>query len=154
MYNLIKRDHNNSLLPMRSLQRQIDNLFSDFFDGVTPSMNSGMGKTFAPRVNISEDEKSYHIEAELAGLKKEDIKLQCDENNTLSIRAQRKEENKEDKKNYHRVERFSGTFYRSFQLPENVDRENIKAEMQDGVLHIDLQKTAKSSAKTTEIKIS
>lgn len=154
MFNLTKRDQDkNDALPIRSLQRQIDSLFDGFFDDSLPS-TSGLGRTFQPRVNISEDEKFYYIEAELAGVKKEDVKVHYDENNTLSISAKKGEEHKEDKRNYHRVECFSGSFYRSFQLMENIDRDNIKAQMKEGILTITLQKTAKPNSQSKEIEIS
>ena len=155
MFDLVKKDQKNN--EISSLQRKIDNLFDNFFDSSLVNQkwaNSSLARTFQPRVNISEDEKSYYIEAELAGVKKEDIKLRYDENNTLSISAEKKESQEENKKNYHRIEHFSGSFYRSFQLPENIDRDSIEAKMKDGVLTITLQKTEKNDYKAKEISIS
>lgn len=142
MTNLIKRDSDQSC----SLDNFFDNRPSDLF-------NSYLGKTFHPRVNISEDDKFYYVDAEMSGVKKSDIKVQFHENGTLAISAQKQEACNDNKRNYHLVECFNGSFYRSFQLPENVDRNNIKAEMNDGVLKITLQKTTKKDSKTTEIRI-
>ena len=150
MTNLMKRDRDNS---DQSCSRQLDNSFDNFFDNRSVDFFNSLGKTFQPRVNISEDEKFYYVDAEMSGVKKPDIKVQYHENGTLSISAQKQEGCSSDKRNYHLVECFNGSFYRSFQLPENVDRNNIKAEMTDGVLKITLQKTAKRDSRTTEIRI-
>lgn len=115
----------------------IDRVFDDVFRDVVPSFNSGFNPSM--RVDIAEDEKNIYIEAELAGLKKEDVKISV-EDNVLIIRGERKQENEEKKKNYHRVERVFGSFSRAFTLGENVDKENIEAKYEDGVLHLTLPK--------------
>ncbi|WP_196138979.1 Hsp20/alpha crystallin family protein [Aliikangiella sp. G2MR2-5] len=90
-----------------------------------------------PRVDITENEEAFVIKAELAGVPKDDIKVSLD-NNILSISGERKSEI-EDKK-HHRIERFYGSFSRSFSLPENVNANAIKAENRDGVLILSLPK--------------
>jgi HSP20 family protein len=116
----------------------IDRVFDDVFRDVMPSFNTGFNPN-AMRVNIAEDEKNIYIEAELAGLKKEDVKVTI-EDGVLTIRGERKQETEEKKKNYHRVERVFGSFSRSFTLGENVDKDNIDAKYEDGVLHLTLPK--------------
>lgn len=116
----------------------IDRVFDDVFRDTISSFNTGFNPN-AIRVNIAEDEKNIYIEAELAGLKKEDVKVSI-EDNVLMIRGERKQENEEKKKNYHRVERVYGSFSRAFTLGENVDKENIEAKYEDGVLHLTLPK--------------
>lgn len=155
---LTKKQGANDLLPIRSLQNQVENLFNNFFDDSDekfPAKNWGLSnisKNFQPKVNISETEKSYNIEAALNGLKKEDVKIEC-KDNILAISANKEEEKKEENTNYHRVEYYSGSFYRSFQLPNNVDQNNIDAEMNDGILKITLPKTEKTTSKSTKINI-
>lgn len=154
MSNLLKKE-NYQTPSLQSLQKQVDGLFSNFlrdFDVSFPS-TSGLVKTFQPRVNIAEDEKAYYVDAELAGVKKEDIKLEYHDDKTLTISAEKKEENREEKKNYHRVESSYGSFFRSFLLPDNVDTKSINAEMKDGVLKVVLPKTTKPEAKANQISI-
>ncbi len=116
----------------------IDRVFDDVFRDVMPSFNTGFNPN-AMRVDISEDEKNIYIEAELAGLKKEDVKVTI-EDGVLTIRGERKQESEEKKKNYHRVERVYGSFSRAFTLGENIDKDNIEAKYEDGVLHLTLPK--------------
>jgi HSP20 family protein len=116
----------------------IDRVFDDVFRDVMPSFNTGFNPN-AMRVDISEDEKNIYIEAELPGMKKEDVKVTV-EDGVLMIRGERKQETEEKKKNYHRVERVYGSFSRAFTLGENIDKDNIEAKYEDGVLHLTLPK--------------
>lgn len=116
----------------------IDRVFDDVFRDVMPTFNTAFNPN-AMRVDISEDERNIYIEAEMAGLKKEDVKVSI-EDNVLTIRGERKQENEEKKKNYHRVERVYGSFSRAFTLGENIDKDNIEAKYEDGVLYLTLPK--------------
>jgi len=116
----------------------IDRVFDDVFRDVMPSSNTGFNPN-AMRVDISEDDKNIYIEAELPGMKKEDVKVTI-EDGVLMIRGERKQETEEKKKNYHRVERVYGSFSRAFTLGENVDKDSIEAKYENGVLHLTLPK--------------
>ncbi len=116
----------------------IDRVFDDVFRDVMPSFNTGFNPN-AMRVDISEDEKNIYIEAELPGMKKEDVKVTV-EDGVLMIRGERKQETEEKKKNYHRVERVYGSFSRAFTLGENIDKDNIDAKYENGVLQLTLPK--------------
>jgi HSP20 family protein len=116
----------------------IDRVFDDVFRDVMPSSNTGFNPN-AMRVDISEDDKNIYIEAELPGMKKEDVKVTI-EDGVLMIRGERKQETEEKKKNYHRVERVYGSFSRAFALGENIDKDKIEAKYEDGVLHLTLPK--------------
>ncbi|MBM3163431.1 MAG: Hsp20/alpha crystallin family protein [Chlorobi bacterium] len=122
-------------------------LFDDIWSG------SQMPATNAPafKVDISEDDTAFHIDAELAGLSKEQIALNI-EDDMLTIKAERKQESEEKKKDYHRIERTYGSFSRSFNLGEMIDQENISADFDNGVLHVTLPK-AQPVRKTKEISI-
>ena len=88
-----------------------------------------------PLHDIIETDKEYVVELALAGVKKEDIKLNL-EDNVLSISAERKEsENK-----YNRKQTFYGKYEKSFTLPESVDKENIQASFEDGILKLGIPK--------------
>jgi HSP20 family protein len=115
---------------------------------------SGSQQPSAPafKVDISEDETGFHIDAELAGIAKENITLNIDDD-VLTIKAERKLETEESKKNYHRIERSSGSFSRSFNLGEVIDQEGICADFKNGILHVTLPK-ATAVKKKKEISIS
>ncbi|ACF13730.1 heat shock protein Hsp20 [Chloroherpeton thalassium ATCC 35110] len=121
--------------PFDKINRLFDDVFTSGGSGamVAPELNGAF------RVDISEDEAALYIDAELPGVKKEQISLAVDEN-VLTIKAERKHESEEKKKNYHRVERIYGSFARSFALADNIDRENIDATYDNGILHLKLPK--------------
>jgi HSP20 family protein len=102
---------------------------------------SGTQQPSAPafKVDISEDGTGFHIDAELPGIAKESISLNI-EDDVLTIKAERKVETEESKKNYHRIERSSGSFSRSFNVGELIDQEGITADFNNGVLHVTLPK--------------
>lgn len=102
---------------------------------------SGTQQPSAPafKVDISEDGTGFHIDAELPGIAKESVSLNI-EDDVLTIKAERKVETEESKKNYHRIERSSGSFSRSFNLGELIDQEGITADFTNGVLHVTLPK--------------
>ncbi|MFO7761410.1 MAG: Hsp20/alpha crystallin family protein [Thermodesulfobacteriota bacterium] len=108
--------------------------------------------TWSPRLDVSETDKTVEIEADLPGMKKEDIKVSM-ENNILTIQGERKEEEKKEDKQYHYVERTTGSFYRSFQVPAEIDEDKIEATFKDGVLHLSLPKTEEAKKKVSNIQI-
>ncbi len=120
-------------------------LFDDIWEGAQ------LPSTPAFKVDISEDEDAFHIEAEMSGVKKADISLGVEED-VLTIKGERKQESEEQKKDYHRIERTHGSFSRSFNLGEMIDQEKIEASFEEGVLHVTLPK-AQQIRKTTEISI-
>jgi HSP20 family protein len=107
--------------------------------------------TWLPPVDIAEDEDRITLTAELPGFKEDQIQIQM-EGGVLTLRGDRKFEEEKEGRNFHRVERSYGQFVRSFTLPNNVDREQIKASFSDGLLHIELPK--REEAKPRQIKIS
>ena len=108
-------------------------LFDDIWSGAQ------MPSVPAFKVDISEDDAAFYIEAELPGITKENVTLNI-EDDVLTITAERKLETEEAKKNYHRVERSSGNFSRSFNLGETIDQENVNADFTNGILHVTLPK--------------
>lgn len=112
-------------------------LFENVFSETMTPLFSSMAPSF--RVDVSEDENSIFIDADMPGLKKEDVKISMDED-VLTICAERTHEEEEKKKDYHRIERSYGSMSRSFTVGENVDADNIDAGYDNGVLHIVLPK--------------
>ncbi len=103
-----------------------------------------------PRMDVSENEQSYMVKAEIPGVKKEDIKVNID-GNQVSISAQTVQETEQKQENMLMRERSMGQFYRSFTLPQTVDDSQAKAEYHDGILELTLPKKAGGSAKTLQI---
>jgi len=109
---------------------------------------------FVPTVNTREDENAYVVEVDLPGVKKEDIKVNIDqEKRTLTVSGERKFKNEVKKEDYYKIESSYGKFLRTFSLPENVDAENIDAKTEDGVLHITLPKVKKEEKEVKEIPV-
>ncbi len=103
-----------------------------------------------PSVDISENENAFVLKAELPGVSREDINIDIN-NKTLTLKGEKKFEEKTEKENYVRVERSYGSFSRTFTLSDKVDTENVKASYKDGVLEVTLPK--KEEAKPREIKV-
>jgi HSP20 family protein len=110
-------------------------------------MTSG---AFIPPVDIYENENSLSLRFEVPGMREDDLDIRL-ENNTLTVRGERKFEQEEKEENFHRIERRYGSFSRSFTLPNTVDSETVKADYKDGILTIELAKRAE--AKPKQIKV-
>jgi HSP20 family protein len=136
-----------SLYPVRdrALQNRVSSFFEDFAGENTPAS----GK-FVPAVDIYDDGEKVVLTLEIPGVKEEDVDIRV-ENQTLSVRGERKFEVEDKKEHYQRVERHFGSFYRSFTLPTSVDTDTIAATYNAGVLKVELKK--KASAQPRQIKI-
>ena len=112
----------------------------------------------APAINVLENEKSYDLEVAAPGMTKEDFKVTLDENGDLVINMEKKQENNEDKKNGHYLRReFSYSKYQqTMLLPDDADREKINAQVENGVLKVNIPKIVKvqpnEAHKVIEIK--
>jgi HSP20 family protein len=135
-----------------SLQERMNRLFDDSFRGARGSDEDwALGGSWAPAVDIYEQDGNIVLKAELPGIDPKDVDVRV-ENNTLTLRGERKHDQEVKRENYHRVERTYGSFTRSFTLPNVVDTNNIKAEYRDGVLRMTLPK--REEAKPKQISIS
>jgi HSP20 family protein len=108
-------------------------------------------RLIAPVVDVCEDENHLEISAELPGLKKEDVKIQI-ENNILTISGEKRLEKEKSEKDFHRLERRYGSFYRAISLPNGVASDAAEAEFKDGVLHVRLPKREDVKPRTLKIK--
>src|SRR6266508_6826709 len=107
---------------------------------------------WTPLADIAEDEKEYLIKAELPELRKEDVKVTV-ENGVLTISGERKFENEEKNKKYHRVERGYGSFVRTLALPDDADADKVKAAFKQGILEVHLPKNEKAKPKQIEVNV-
>ena len=108
---------------------------------------------WAPLVDISEDDHEYRIKVELPEVKKEHVKVTAEEG-TLTIMGERKFEQEEKGRKYHRVERAYGSFGRSFSLPADASPAKVSAEFKDGVLTVHLIKDERAKPQHVEVKVS
>jgi HSP20 family protein len=106
--------------------------------------------SFAPPVDIYEDEHNVTLKMEVPGINEKDIDVRID-NNTLTVHGERKIEKEEKEENFRRIERQYGAFTRSFTLPSSVDTGQVSAHYDKGVLSIKLAK--KAEAKPKQIKV-
>lgn len=107
---------------------------------------------WSPRVDIAETDEAFVIKAEIPEVNKEDVKVTVD-NGVLTIQGERKQEKEEKGKKFHRVERYYGSFTRSFTLPDNVDETKIKASFKDGMLNLQIHKSEKVKPKVIQVKV-
>ncbi len=141
-----------------SMFEEMDNYFDKFFRHPFSLMARSTWPDFSfpdldevsPSVDIFEEKREIVIKAEMPGIKKEDVNVSITEN-TVTISGEKKQEEKVEKKDYHRFERSYGSFCRRFRLPENVNSDKIKASFKDGVLEVRLPKTKESKQKQITI---
>jgi len=113
---------------------EMNRLHDHFFGG------RGLAKQpFRVAVDIREEDDAFYVDAEVPGVAAEDVKVDV-EKNVLTISGERKAEKDEAEGSYRRVERYYGTFSRSFTLPETVNADSIHADLRDGVLTLRLPK--------------
>src|SRR5690606_13390520 len=119
------------------MQDRINRIFGDVYTRRFTDDVMQRGE-WIPAVDIYENnDQEIVLRAELPGIAKEDIDLRV-ENNTLSLKGERKREQEIKDDQYHRIERSHGTFSRSFSLPSRVDTDKVRADFKDGVLTITL----------------
>ncbi len=133
--------------------RELRNLEHRFLENYSKGAVQEDGlSTFAPNVNTREGEFAYHLDIDLPGVKKEDIKVDI-KDGRLTISGERNFKDEVKEEDYYRVETSFGKFTRSFDLPENIDLENIEASSENGVLEVVIPKLEKvDDVKTITIK--
>lgn len=136
--------------PLRELEN-FNNRLQKFF-GEFPA-NVDLGISFSPRVDVFADDKNFFLEAELPGMKKNEIKISL-QDNILTISGEKKKSGEDNDKNeYFRNERIFGKFSRSFTLPKDIDPDSIGAVFEDGILKISIGKKGTGSVKEKNIEI-
>ncbi len=130
-----------------TLQEQLNRVFGDMLERAGNESNL---TPWAPAVDIFETEHELVVQADLPDVNPQDLDIRV-ENNILTIRGERKFENKVNEENYLRVERAYGSFSRSFSLANSVKSDAIKADYQNGVLTLSIPK--REEAKPKQIKV-
>ncbi len=149
MFGLTHYNRRNNGLARKNNFWDLGNVFEDFFNG---SFLPGFYSVGNPiKADIRETEKEYIIDAEMPGIKKEDIKLEL-RDDTLTIAVEQNEEVREDTENYIRRERRYGSFSRSFYV-ENIKQDEVTAKYDNGILTIKIPKDHNKKSKGNRIEI-
>jgi len=158
-YNKDKKNR-YSTRSLSVLHDEVDRLFDDFFSGSGLSSSfsrSGMleeitGSVLKPRLDIGATDKEYTVSLEIPGVSEKDVNLEL-VHDTLIIRGEKKQKREEKKKNFYRLERSYGSFQRTLSLPEDANRDNIKADFKNGVLNITIPRMEIPETIAKQIKI-
>lgn len=138
--------------PLSPLRREMDRLFEDFFGDWDLDPFKGFHRAETPKVDVAETEKEVKITADLPGIDPKDVDISMS-GNVLAIRGERREEKEDKGKDYHRVERWSGSFHRAITMPCEVNVDKVEATFKKGVLTVTLPKTAKAKRKGITVKV-
>lgn len=132
------------------LEKEFNRFLESSFE-LLPERVSKEG-TWLPSLDISEDKENIVIKVDLPGVKQNDIDISI-HGNILTIKGERKREEESKDRNYHRIERFFGSFVRSLSLPQYVDTNKVKASYKDGVLEITIPKTEEAKPKQIKVEV-
>ncbi len=132
-----------------SLRREMDRMWEDFFGR---GEREATGMTWTPDVDISETKDEYLVSVEAPGMTKDEVKISL-QDNVLTIKGEKKQEEVKEGTNYHRTERVWGAFQRSFTLPAAVESGKVNAVYKDGVLKIALPKAEEAKTKEIQVKV-
>ena len=130
----------------------------EMINRMVPALTRWRGETngeetaWAPTADISETDKEYLVRAELPGVKREDVKVTV-EDGMLTLSGERKREREEKTERFHRVERYAGSFSRTFYLPDSADLNSVRAESKDGTLTVHIPKIPSAATKCIEVKV-
>jgi HSP20 family protein len=134
---------------LTGMQQEMNRLFDEFFGERQTEMAEC---SWTPMVDVSETETEIRVRAELPGLNQDNIAINLQEN-VLTLTGEKKQEQKEEQENFHRVERCYGSFTRSFTLPTAVKNDTVQATFKNGVLLITLPKAEEAKPKKIAINI-
>lgn len=140
----------NPFRELRTMQDQMNRMLDMAWNReFGEELKEGM---WQPPVDIYEDENSVVIKAEIPDVDQKDIDIKI-ENNTLTIRGERKHASDVKKENYYRVERYFGQFQRSFSLPNNINQDKVQADCDKGILTITLPKSTAAKPKQISVAV-
>lgn len=134
---------------MSTLREKMNRLFEDAFTGRAEDKEI-VSSSWAPAVDIYENENELVLTAEIPGIDEKDIEIKI-EDNTLTLKGERKFEKETKEENYHRIERSYGSFFRAFTLPHSIDTDKVQAVHENGVLKITMPKRQELKPKTVQI---
>jgi HSP20 family protein len=148
MVVITRRESTPNLFGLQRLNRILDEAFAGL-----PFPEQGgniLTASWVPATDVSEDANSIQITMELAGVNPEDVRISL-ENNVLTIRGEKRQEDEENDERVHRIERIYGMFERTFVLPNTMDPDRIEAQYENGVLTVSIPKAER--ARPREIQV-
>ena len=154
MFELTARRLENPVVQLRELSNRLSRLF----EGDAPRWRFGdvggtLTSAWVPPCDVFEDRDAIRIVAEIPGVKSKDVEISL-ENNLLTIRGEKKQENRDESGQVHRYERTYGVFERTFALPSTVNVDKIEARYDDGVLTVTLPKVEQAHPRQIKVKAS
>lgn len=135
------------LIPLR---KEIDNLFKRFMG--EGSIAEALGEGWMPSVDVSETDEGFFIKAEIPGLEAGDIDVSI-QGDRLTIKGEKKKEEEKSGEHFHSVERYYGSFQRSFALPASAQTEKTDASFEKGILKISIPKSEEAKTKTIKVEV-
>ncbi len=126
--------------------------FTSLNDELNRLFGSQVSESWTPVVDVYEDKESFVVQAELPGLKREDIEVSLHDG-TLTISGERKAEQRSEETEVYRSERYVGRFQRALVLPTTVAADKVKAGYTDGVLTVTLPKTEEAKPKKIDVSV-
>jgi len=130
----------------------LQNRFNTLFRDLNESEGTPTTTSFVPAVDVYEDEKKVVLKLEVPGIEEKDLDVSL-ENNTLTVKGERKFEKEDKEESFHRIERRYGSFYRAFSLPTTVDTESVAASYNAGVLKLELKKKPEAQPKQIKVNV-
>jgi len=131
-----------------SLQNRVNSLFRNMNEEDLPLTTA----SFVPAVDIYEDTDKLVLKLEVPGIDEKDLDVRV-EDNTLTVKGERKFEAEEKEQNFHRIERSYGSFFRAFTLPSTVETDKVQANYNAGVLKLELKKKPEAQPKQIKINV-
>lgn len=148
----IELSNRNGVGPFEDFSHDMERMFDSLLGRTVGTMLRTNGsEKYIPSLDVSETNEAFEVLLDLPGVKPEDVKVEMHEGKLL-VSGQRSFVKETPDKNYHRIERSSGSFYRAVSLPTDVNVDQIDAKYEHGVLHITLPKVAKQQPKKIEIR--
>ncbi len=142
----------NGLGPFEDLSQDMERVFDSLLGRTVGTMlRNGNNDKYVPSLDVSETKDAYLVHVDLPGVNPSDVKVEMHDGK-LTISGKRVSKTEEKDRNYHRIERSSGTFFRALSVDGEVDVDHIEAGYEHGVLNITLPKVAKQQPKKIEIK--
>jgi HSP20 family protein len=140
-----------SVTPFEGFRQEMEQMMHRFFGEPYRGNGGATLETWAPRVDVEETDKEMLVKADLPGVDPKNVEISVT-NDVLALRGERKEQHEEKKKNYHRIERFQGEFYREIPLPAEAETDKVAATSVKGVVTITIPKKAGAQSKKIFVK--
>lgn len=150
MHIITRARHLGSWEPFTELEKA-SSIFS-LLDAALPRVIDPADRAWGPAVDVQDEAGKVTVKADLPGIDRKDVEVSV-EDGTLIIRGEKKEESKTREKGYVRTERAYGAFYRSIELPVEVDESKVSAQYKDGVLEVILPKRAETKPATHKVEV-